>query len=73
MSYLKSNTKLLDYEILEDQIKLSFNNYLLDDITKKTILEEVKYCISLSIKDTYNIKTVSYNIHDEEVLKFTIN
>ena len=73
MSYLKSNTKLLDYEILEDQIKLSFNNYLLDDITKKTILEEVKYSISLSIKDTYNIKTVSYNVLDEEILKFTIN
>ena len=73
MSFLKSNVKLLDYEILEDQITLSFNNQLFDDISKQNILEEVKYSISLSIKDNYNIKTVIYNVDDTEILKFTLN
>ena len=73
MSFLKSNVKLLDYEILENQINLSFNNYLLDDIKKKNILEEVKYSIALSIKDNYNIKTVTYNVDNQEILKFTLN
>ncbi len=72
MSFLKSNAKLLDYEILENQVNLSFNNYLLDSITSKKILEEVKYSIALSIKDNYDIDTVSYFVNNEEITKLTI-
>ena len=72
MSYLNSNVKLLDYEILENQIKMSFNTYILDDIIKKNILEEVKYSIYLSIKDTYNINSVTYIVDNETIFNMTI-
>ena len=41
MSYLDTNVKLLDYEIIDNKIKLNFNNSILSDITSNTILEEV--------------------------------
>ena len=49
MSFLNVNTKLLDYEIKDDVIKLNFNNLILSDITGNSILEEVIYTISLSV------------------------
>lgn len=64
MSFLNSNAKLLDYEILENEVSLSFNNYLLDDITNNTILEEVKYSIGLSIRDTYNINKTIFKVNN---------
>ena len=69
MSFLNSKAKLLDYEILEKEISLSFNNYLLNDISKKEILEEVKYSIALSIRDSYNTYKTIFNVDDykEEV------
>lgn len=51
MSYLKANAELQDYEIKENSISLSFNQNLLDSLDDKSISEEVKYTISLSIKD----------------------
>ena len=38
MSFLNVNTKLLDYEIKDDVIKLNFNNMILSDITGSSIL-----------------------------------
>ncbi len=64
ISYLKASTKLLNYEILENQINLSFNKYIFDDFTTKKILEEVKYSINLSINDNYNILEVNYYYDD---------
>ncbi len=67
MSYLNANTELLDYEILENDIKLSFNHYLLDEFQENKILEEVEYSIALSLKDTLNIKNVSFLINGEKI------
>jgi germination protein M len=72
MSFLNSKAKLLDYEILENEISLSFNNYLLEDISKNKILEEVKYSIGLSIKDTYNIDKTIFKVNDVDI-EFVIN
>ena len=55
MSFLNANTELLDYEILENDISLSFNYYVLDDFDNKKILEEVEYSIALSLKDTLDV------------------
>lgn len=65
ISFLQASASLQNYELLEDSISLSFNNYLLANLNEKEILEEVKYSIALSLRDTYNIKEVSFNINDE--------
>ena len=71
ISYLNGNTKLINYEIIEDDIiRLNFNNYILDDIKGNKILEEVIYTISLSIKDNYtDIREVDFLVEDEEIYK----
>lgn len=74
VSFLHANAEMTNYEILEQEIKLSFNNYLLDDLTNGNVLEEVKYTIFLSIRDTYNISKVEFNIeNDSENVNFVIN
>lgn len=71
ISYINGNTKLINYEITEDDIiKLNFNNYILDDIKENKILEEVIYTISLSIEDNYkDIKEVDFLVDNEEIYK----
>ena len=62
VSFLNNNTKLLDYEIAENSIKLNFNNSLLDNFYDDNLVEEVKYAISSSLKDSLNITDISYYI-----------
>lgn len=62
VSFLNNNTKLLDYEINENTIKLNFNNSLLDNFYDDSLLEEVKYAISSSIKDFLNISDISFYV-----------
>lgn len=70
ISYLASSTELLNYEILENQINLSFNNQIFDDFNEKSILEEVKYSISLSLKDTFGVEQVNFIVDNEIVETF---
>ena len=63
VSFLSNNTKLLDYELKENKIKLNFSNALLDDFYNEYLIEEVKYAISTSIKDTLNINEVEYYVN----------
>ena len=62
-SYLKASYELEQYEILENSIKLTFNNEILTGLTDKNIEEELKYMLTLSIRDTYNIEDVTININ----------
>ncbi len=73
IGFLHANAELEDYEILNDSINLSFNNYLLDDIENETILEEVKYAIAYSINDTYGINNINYIINDKKIDELTLN
>ncbi len=74
VSYLHANAEITNYEILENEIKLSFNNYLLDDIASGNVLEEVKYTIYLSLRDTYHIDKVEFNVENEaQNVNFVIN
>ncbi len=60
VSYLTASAELLDYQILENSVNLSFNNQVLS-LDDNKIIEEVKYSIALSIRDTYNInETIFY-------------
>jgi len=69
MSFLNSNTELLEYEIKDRQMRLEFNNYLIDDIDEMNILEEVKYTISFSIMDNYDVDEVVFSVDDKEISK----
>jgi len=71
MSYLNTNVKLLDYEIIDNKIKLNFNNLILSDITSNVILEEVVYTIGLSLCDELGIEEVIFQVNDEEISTFS--
>ncbi len=59
MSYLNASTELNSYELLEEEIKLSFNDALYEGLNKEEMKEQVEYSITLSLKDTLNIKNVT--------------
>ncbi len=74
MSYLNANANLNDYELVGDNLKLNFNELLLNDLDEKNILEEVIYTISLSMNNIYgNLETVSFYVDDNEVYNININ
>lgn len=69
MSFLNVNAKLLDYEMLENSIKLNFNNKIFNNITDNTILEEVMYTIGLSMQAEFGVNEVIYYVDNEEICK----
>ena len=62
-------TNLMSFEEKENELHLSFNDSILDNINEQTILEEVIYTISLSIKDNYNVVSVVFSIDNKEIYK----
>lgn len=71
MSFLDTNVKLLDYEIIDDKIKLNFNNLILSNITSNVILEEVIYTIGLSLCDELDVEEVIFQVNNEEISTFS--
>ena len=69
MSYINSNTKLVDALIEDDKMKLTFNSYILNDFDKLDILEEVINTISLSVKDNYDVSEVIFYVDNNEIYK----
>lgn len=72
MSYLDTNAKLLSYELLDNTIKLNFNDYILSDITNNLILEEVMYTIGLSLCDLLDIEKVIFEVDNKEISTFSL-
>ena len=72
ISYLKASANMTNYELLENALSLSFNNYLIANMKEEQILEEVKYSIALSLRDTYGINEVIFNIPNSENSKISI-
>ncbi len=60
-SYLNNNLELYSYKVNDDSIDLIFNDYIFENIETNKILEEVKYVISESIFENYNVKEVTFN------------
>lgn len=75
MSFLDEQTKLISYSYVDDKLSLNFNEYILNDINKQNILEEITTVINLSIKDNYDINEIIYNVNNKEVYnkKFITN
>ena len=59
ISYLNVAYELQDYEILENSIKLSFDNKALANLKDSEITEKVKFSLSLSLRDTYLIDDIT--------------
>lgn len=72
ISYLAASANITNYELLENGIKLSFNNYLIANIKEEEALEEVKYSIALSLRDTYGINEVIFSIPNNENTKISV-
>lgn len=72
MSFLNYNAKLIDYNIKDNVLTLNFNKYLFDDVNTSSILEEVIYSISLSVRDNYNVEEVIFNVDGKEITKSVI-
>lgn len=70
MSFLNVSTKLLNYEIIDNTLKLNFNNMILNDITSNNILEEVVYTVGLSMSDNFGVEEVVFLVENEEIYKF---
>lgn len=60
ISYLSANTEIKSYELLEEEIALSFSPVLYEGIVNEDLVEEVKYSISLSLIDTLHVKNVTF-------------
>lgn len=69
MSYINSNTKLLEANVKDNKMELVFNSYIFNDYNKKDILEEVIDTISLSVKDNYDVNEVIFYVDKEEIYK----
>ena len=71
MSFLNSNTKLLEYREEDDVMYLNFNDYLFDGNDK--VLEEVIYSLAYSVFDNYNVNMVMFEVNSEQVGYVSIN
>lgn len=72
MSFLNSNTKLLDYKLEDGKLTLNFSEDILSDVTTNNILEEVIYTISLTMSDNYDVEEVVFLVENEEIYKSLI-
>lgn len=64
-SYLSAGVQLKNYQILENELNLEFNNYIFNSFNN--IDEEVVYGLSLSIHDTYNIEKVNFEVNNKRI------
>lgn len=71
MSFLNSNTKLLDYQEKENVMTLNFNNAIFDNDNK--ILEEVTYTLAYSIFDNYDVSQVLIQVNGENIEDVSLN
>lgn len=65
MSFLNSNTKLLEYWEEDNVMYLNFNDYLFDGNDK--VLEEVIYSLAYSVFDNYKVDMVMFEVNSEKI------
>ena len=63
ISLLQSDVELMNYQVEDELMLLNFNHSLFDD---EKLLEEVTYQVAYSIFDSYNVKTVLFEVEGEE-------
>ena len=71
MSFLNSNTKLLDYKEQENVMTINFNNAIFDSNNK--ILEEVTYTLAYSVFDNYDVNQVLIQVDGKNIEDVNLN
>jgi len=66
-SHLDYQVELMNYERIDDEFFLNFNNALLDSVYDGKLKEEVKYALSYSIYDTYDVKSVIFQVDSTKI------
>ena len=69
ISYLNSNTLLIDKKIEDKKAILTFNEYIFDNQDERLVSEEVKNSIGLSILDNYDIDEVIFEYDTKQICK----
>ncbi len=72
ISFLNNNTILLNKQINGKKATLTFNDEIFDDKDNRSIKEEVKNSISLSVKENYDIDEVTIKNKDTEICKTVV-
>ena len=72
MSFLNSNTQLIDYSFDNNVLKLEFNEYIADDFDTMSISENVKNCIKYSMMDLFDLNEIVFLVNNEEIDKSVI-
>ncbi len=70
MSFLNQNAKLVNYALEDDVMILNFNEHLFNN---DNILEEVRYSISYSVFDNYDVDTVLLEVNGKEIERISKN
>lgn len=65
ISMLNQDTELINYEIQDEIMTLNFNNSI---FTNEKLLEEVTYTIAESVCDSYEVKSIIFQVEGENVL-----
>lgn len=63
-SYIPNNLEVVSHDVNDDKMNLIFNEFILDK-EKLVVLEEVKYAISQSVFDNYNVKEVVFSTKEK--------
>lgn len=66
-SHLDYQVELMNYERIDDEFFLNFSDSLLSSIYDGKLKEEVKYALSYSIFDTYNVENVTFLINSNKI------
>jgi len=70
ISYLNSNTKLLDYKEEADVLFLNFNDYLLDN--NEEITNNILKTIAYSVFDNYDVNMVMFEVNNKNIGKISV-
>ncbi len=71
-SHLNYQVELMNYEFAENEILLNFNDILLDSVYNGELKEEIKYALSYSIFDTFNVENVTFLINSNKIDEFRL-
>lgn len=71
-SHLDYQVELISYESLENEIYLNFNDVLFASVYDGKLKEEVKYALSYSIFDTFDVESVIFQINSLEIDEFRL-
>ena len=66
-SHLDYQVELMNYDKIDDEFFLNFNDALLSSVYDGKLKEEVKYALSYSIYDTYNVENVIFQVDSVKI------